>query len=168
LLSSRIVWKSPRPAASRQLGEAGCTCTSARAGTPFRGSGSSSLTGLNLRPSTAPHRGESTPLEFCKLPAEDNGQGLGESEARELLPTRAGTVRVSLVVVSSSDMYGGALQGRYASAAVKSSAKRQTGYVPLSLIPIVRAAEYNALVSAVAEVACRFDCKPARIETHWC
>jgi hypothetical protein len=120
------------------------------------------------RPSTAPHRGESTPLEFCKLPAEDNGQGLGESEARELLPTRAGTVRVSLVVVSSSDMYGGALQGRYASAAVKSSAKRQTGYVPLSLIPIVRAAEYNALVSAVAEVACRFDCKPARIETHWC
>jgi hypothetical protein len=120
------------------------------------------------RPSIAPHRCESTPLEFCKLPAEDNGQGLGESEAREVFPTRAGTVRVSLVVVSSSDMYGGALQGRYASAAVKSSAKRQTGYVPLSLIPIVRAAEYNALVSAVAEVACRFDCKPARIETRWC
>jgi hypothetical protein len=67
---------------------------------------SSALTGLNLSALDSPHRYESTPLEFCKLSAEDNGKGLGESEAMELFPTLVGIVQTTIVVVSSSDTYG--------------------------------------------------------------
>lgn len=103
------------------------------------------------------------PLEFCKLSAEDNGQGLGESEAMSLLPTLVGIVLPS-VVASSSDIHRVRHEADMPPRWCRVVSNASLGTHPLAY-PIVYPLSHKALVSAVAEVACRFNCQRARIET---